>query len=125
MVTENLYRKRGLQVLLFLFVVVACFLISNSTAYAAEVEIIAEEVVYMETPEYIVVTDSPSASTYKYYIDENGDLCIKDKDGYIIAKECSGNDTSKKIYVYTPSSSSGELIQMTNDNGMPMMVKLV
>lgn len=124
---------KGTKLLLFLFSMVMFCLVTTGSAYAAtpvcntavsEAVPVAIEVatIHREVPEYICVSaDEPSSNQYRYFIDDDGLVCIKDSNGKIFAKQCSCEDINA-IYVYT--ASENELVPMTK-NGKQIVVSLI
>jgi hypothetical protein len=122
---------RGTKLLLFLFFVTMICFTPAFVANAAELTPVASDptpvaieqtVVHREVPEYIcVASDEPSSAQYRYFIDEDGFVCVKDSNGKTFAKQCSSEDIDA-IYVYT--TSENELIPMIK-NGKQIVVRLV
>ena len=78
--------------------------------------------IHREVPEYIcVAADEPSSTQYRYFIDDDGLVCVKDSNGKVFAKQCSCEDMNA-IYVYTVSAD--ELIPMMK-NGKQIMISLI
>lgn len=120
----TLSEKNVLRCGVFVLTLMMFYLIFVKPTYAAAPEIIQEEVVHMEQPEYICVfPESAPVQKYKYVIDEHGLVYIKDSNGSIFAREYTGTDTNKMIYVYI--ASSGELTPMYKSDGKQVIVQLV
>lgn len=122
---------KGTKMLLFLFsVAMFCFALTGLAHAAVSVSNTAEPIpvaiempmIHREVPEYIcVAADEPSSTQYRYFIDDDGLVCVKDSNGKVFAKQCSCEDMNA-IYVYTVSAD--ELIPMMK-NGKQIMVSLI